>query len=897
MQPNLCYNVCMSQSQQSPKWRALSVLKITKLLGVEPSRGLSKQEIGARVAEYGWNRIPEPRETSIFFLWLRQFISPLIGVLLFASASLFLVDHYSDAIVILSVLLINSWIGTFHEYRTTRRVRALRRLTPERAVVLRDARAQTIPAYAVVPGDVLIISEGDRIVADARLVETNYLRVNESLLTGESLPVAKDAESTHSSRDPLDAPTMVRAGTTVTHGGGRAIVVETGARTRLGSISARIQESHTPVPLERDLAMLSRIVLCVIATLVVLIFLVGLRTALAPIELLFISISLAVAAIPEGLPIVLTIVLSIGVARLARRGALVKKMFAVEALGQVEVLALDKTGTITLGEMMVVEIRTPDGAIKITGNGYEPTGSFFRRGTLLALHELSEFQEVAGMIAPVVSATILKNAHGGFVISGDATEAALLVVTQKLHAETRYQRENYFPFDYDKKYALAAARSDVSEPRLVMLGAPEHVLAACTSVRSNNKIISLSTHEHDALAAELQAMAENGLRVIALASGDNTDAEWDPHTPSDLTFEAFFGIADAIRPTAAATIARVKGAGLRVVMITGDLPAAARTVAREVGIFQHGDRILTGHELHSMNEAELRGLLPSVSVFARVTPEDKLRIIELYQKMGHTIAMTGDGVNDAPSLVAANIGIALARSGTDVARQAADILLLDDELESIAVAIDEGRTMYQTMRKVLLYLFSTNFGEICVIGTALILGIPSPITAVQIIWLNLVTDGFLDVALALEPKEDGARAPKSRRSKYLLHGRDLRAILQTGFIMTVGTLGFFMYHTELSLPERRTAALILLAMFQWVHAWMTRTELRSAFSVSPFKNKYLIGATIIVLALQLVAVYIPTVQHVLGTAIVPAKIWAEAFSIASCVVVLEEIKKYFRRHT
>ena len=887
----------MKSDASQPKWRSLTIEKTLLALGVDASIGILSENVLELRKTYGTNTIPEPPRTSVITLWLRQFKSPLIGVLLFAGAVLLILEHNSDAVVIFLVLAINSIIGVFHEYRAQQTVRALRNLTPQNAVVRRDGITRTIPAAEIVRGDILILTEGDRIVADARLIEANHLRVNESLLTGESLPVIKDPLAKPANHDSLYTPTLVFAGTSITHGTATAVVYSVGVDTKLGAISGKVRESRTPIPLETDIAMLSRIVLGIIAGLLLVVVGLGLRTSQPISEVLLAATALAVSAIPEGLPVVLTIVLSAGMWRMAKRNVLVKKLFAVEALGQTRVLAVDKTGTITLNQMMVVSVWTPDGTVRVSGEGYVPAGSFFVNEKLVEPEKIPFILDLANKISSIAKhVKIMNHASEGYFISGDPTEAALSVFAKKVpHAADQNVRQTFL-FDYDKKYSGVEVELSPTESLYTIAGAPESILLACSSIRIDGRVVPISSNERGTLAAQLESMAERGLRVVAIASKRAAASNENlGKAVREFTFDAFIGIADAIRPEAYAMVHRAKSAGLRVVMITGDLPTTARTIGQTVGIFEKGDHIVTGRELHELPDAELRAILPRVSIFARVTPDDKLRIIELYQNAHMTIAMTGDGVNDAPSLVKADLGIAMGRSGTDVARQASDILLLNDNLESINAAIDEGRAMYQTLRKVLVYLFSTNFGEICIIATAFALQLAIPINAIQIIWLNLVTDGFLDVALALEPKDPNDAIPKLKRTKYILHRSDFTGIVITGIVMTIGTMFMYLRYENETTVFRQTAVLITMAMFQWVHAWAIRTERRSFFQTSLFKNPYLIGATVIVLGLQVCAVNVPALQKILHTTLVPIHIWIEALAVALSLIVVEEIRKFYRR--
>ena len=887
----------MKSDASQPKWRSLTIEKTLATLDTDPAHGIPDARVIERRTTYGANIIPDPPSMSVIGLWLRQFKSPLIGVLLFAAAVLLILEHTSDATVIFIVIAINSVIGVFHEYRAQQTVRALRNLTPQNTVVRRGGITKTIPASEIVRGDILILTEGDRIVADARLIESNYLRINESLLTGESLPIAKDAHANISTHDSLSAPTLVFAGTSITHGTATAVVYAIGTETKLGMISGKVRESRTPIPLETDIAMLSKIVLGVIAGLLIIVVGLGLRTAQPLSEILFTAVALAVSAIPEGLPVVLTIVLSAGMWRMAKRNVLVKKLFAVEALGQTKILAVDKTGTITLNQMMVVAIWTPDGSVKISGEGYSPTGTFLMNEQKVAPEEIPFITEIAKKVESLTThVKILRHASDDYFVSGDPTDAALAVLSKKSGLTSSLTIKQSFLFDYDKKYSGVETVVSPSESLYTISGAPETVLLACSFIRISGKSVPISSTERGMLAAQLETMAEKGLRVVAIASKHAAaSSENLSKSVREYTFDAFIGIADAIRPEAYSMVRRAKSAGLKTVMITGDLPTTARTIGQSVGIFEKGDHIITGRELHEIPDAELRAILPRVSIFARVTPDDKLRIIELYQKAHMTIAMTGDGVNDAPSLVKADLGIAMGRSGTDVARQASDILLLNDNLESINAAIDEGRAMYQTLRKVLVYLFATNFGEICIIATVLAFQSTIPINAIQIIWLNLVTDSFFAIALALEHKDPSDAIPKLKRTKYILHKSDFTGILITGVVMTIGTMFMFLRYENESLAFRQTAVLITMALFQWVHAWVIRTDRRSFFQTSLLKNPYLIGATIIVIVLQISAVTMPTLQTILRTVAVPTHVWLEAFGIALSLLLVEEVRKFYRR--
>jgi Ca2+-transporting ATPase len=770
------------------------------------------------------------------------------------------------------------------------------------ATVLRDGHDVVVPDREVVRGDVLVLQEGEKVSADARIISTSSLRVDEASLTGESEPVSKIAEPIDAAA--LTAPeqrNMLFKGTNVVAGSGRAVVVATGANTLIGKIATEVSTIDSEVPLKASIRHLSRAIIAVVAGISALLFLLGLFKGQGLITIFTTVVALSVSIIPEGLPIVITLVLATGVWRMSKRKALVKKLQAVEALGQAQVIAVDKTGTITKNELVVCEVWTGGRVFKMGGVGYEPAGTVEFNGSVVDAANHPELL-LAGKIAALCTnarVSYLEN-ESRWRVTGDPTEAAIGIFGEKVgFNKDDLVRESPFvseiPFNYRLKYHAASYRVD-GKIFLVVEGAPEVVLALCTHMRRDGENHPLRKSDREELNLALMEMSGRGLRVVAGAMHEGVSSDLRPESVGGLTFVGFFGMQDILRPEVAGAMERARAAGIKVLMITGDHKLTAQAIAKEAGIWKEGDKIFTGAEVDEMSDAELSARLPSTSVFARVTPEHKLRIIQAYRNRKEIIAMTGDGVNDAPSLVAADLGVAMGKIGTEVAKEAADIVLLDDNFGSIISAVEEGRNIYKTIKKVILYLFSTSLGEVLVITGALLLGFPLPILAAQIIWLNLVTDGFLDVALAMEPKEDGLLSGKFERpNKYIVDRLMAWRMILMALPMMFGTLFLFQGYFETDLEKAWTISLTTLAVFQWFNAWNCRSDSKSIFQMNFFSNVWLLGATAVVISLQVLAVYNPLFQSILRTVPLSLSEWMTIIPIAASIVVVEEIRKFFYR--
>ncbi len=864
--------------------------------------GLSSDKAARRLKEDGLNALPETKPDGYPLIFLRQFQSPLIYILLAASAAVFFLGEVADGSIILAVLLFNAIVGTIQEGKAQNTLRALKRYIETTATVVREGIEISIPDYEVVRGDILMLREGEKVPSDARIIVANGLKIDEASLTGESEPVGKTAEVIGTKELPVaEQRNMVFKGTNVVIGNGQAVVVTTGVNTVIGTIAKEISTIDTEIPLKANIRYLSRVIIAVVGMISITLFILGLIKGEEIITIFATVVSLAVSVIPEGLPIVITLVLATSVWRMSKRNALIKKLQAVEALGQARIIAVDKTGTITKNELVVREVWTEEKTFSISGIGYEPEGSVMIDGSVVDAANHPELLLVGKMAALGASARVtFSEAESRWRVTGDPTEAAIRVFGEKvgfkkddlLHESTLVSE---IPFDYKLKYhaALSGAEGD---NLLIISGAPESILSLCTKIRRDGGTHPMQHTDRKEAEDMFETMSSRGLRVVAVAMREKFAELLEPDAVRDLAFVGFFGMQDILRPEVAEAMMRASSAGIKVVMITGDYTLTARAIAKEAGIWQEGDELLTGVMIDKMSDDELKVRVANVSVYARVTPEHKLRIINAYKKRGEIIAMTGDGVNDAPSLVAADLGVAMGKIGTEVAKEAADIVLLDDNFGSIISAVEEGRSIYKTIKKVILYLFSTSLGEVLTITGALILGYPLPLLAAQIIWLNFVTDGFLDVALAMEPKESGLLSgtfepPK----KYLVDGLMVRRMIFMALPMMFGTLFLFQKYFESDMGKAWTISLTTLAVFQWFNAWNCRSESRSVFQMNFFSNKYLLGATAIVMSLQMLAVYNPFFQRFLHTVPLTLSEWLMAITVATSIIWMEEIRKFFYR--
>lgn len=855
--------------------------------------GLSLKEAQLRLKVYGKNKFVEPKRDTLLAVFVRQFESPLIYVLLVAAALIYVAGEHTDAFLISGILFFNAILGTIQEGRAQSIFESLRKYVTAQAVVLRDNNKHIISDELVVPGDILLLQAGEKIPADCRIIQAQSLLIDESMLTGESIAIAKSEDVIKSVVPIHDQKNMLFQATYVLNGFAQAIVVATGVHTEIGKLQKEVEQIQSELPLKKEIDFLSRGILVFIFFLCFLMLVFGLAIGKSFKELLVMLTALFICVIPEGLPLVFTIALVTGAYRMVRNNMLVKQLQAVEGLGLTDVILIDKTGTLTRNEMMVSAVYATNQIFTVSGQGYKPEG---------ALHDSQEKKVVTDPLftylcdaAGLLSADAVlefRPQEGRYIIQGDPTPAALQVFAVKFGATKEVLKEKYqelleIPFESQTRIQAGLYRSS-GKIILFIAGAPEIVIKYCKQDKKNEMV--------------LEQLLSEGLRVVAFGMREISEEDKDEiiSKPENLlrytnncTFLGFLGIQDAIRSDVREIIERSQQAGLRIVMVTGDHLETALYVAKKVGIYTEQTISITGNEFTQLSQQQLLEKLPKITVFARVTPDQKLKIVQWYKQLGKIVAMTGDGVNDAPSLIAADLGIAMGIIGTDVAKKAADLILLDDSFKSIIKAIEEGRHIFYTLQRVTLYFFATNFGEILIVAFSLVLRLPLPFFPAQILWLNLITDGFLDVALSTEPKEHDLLV--RIKDRHIITIPLIVKFIYMAIPMAIGSVAVFYYYQQQSLALARTMTLVTMAFFQWFNAWNCRSFSLSMFQIGFFANKWLLIAMVLVLGLQFLAVYAPFMQHIFKTVPLSFEQWVVAFIVSSSILILEEMRKVWIR--
>lgn len=887
-------------------WHALPVQDVAARLRASDA-GLTEDEAQARLKQYGPNTLPRQAPPGWWVVGLRQFKSPLIYILGLAAVVSVAIGHAEDAGFIFVVLALNALIGGYQEWRAERSSQALQKLLRIRASVFRNGAVREVDAESLVPGDIVWLESGNRVPADLRLLQAHGLEVDESLLTGESLPVSKDPTwSAEESRPLADRCNMAYAGSTISRGRARGMVVATGARTAVGQLAMDLSVGlgGRPPLLER-MERFTRVVAFAVLIAALVIGLIGvLLRGYGVGEMFLFGVALAVSAIPEGLPVALTVALAIATTRMSRRGVIVRRLAAVEGLGSCTLIASDKTGTLTCNELTVRAVHLPSGReYGVTGEGYAPEGAVeSEAGTIDPGSD--PVVDALARAAVLCNEGELHRRDGDWVWRGDPTDVALLSFAHKLGwsrdaAIRRHPQVNEIPFEPERRFAATYHQGD-DHTLIVVKGAPERVLAMC----------DVTLEEHERLRMLGESMARQGLRVLALAEGvtrEALDPGDVPAEPSRLEFLGFVGMIDPLRPGAREAVGSCQDAGITVCMITGDHPVTALAIARDLGLAERPEQVITGSELESLAADRLQDLVRTGRVFARTSPRQKLELVEAARQIGHFVAVTGDGVNDAPALRQANIGVAMGRSGTDVAREAAELVITDDDFASIVAGIEEGRVAYDNVRKVIYLLVSTGAAEILLLGLAVLTGWPDgqaglavlPLLPVQILWLNLVTNGIQDIALAFEPAEGGvlrrpARPPGQRIFDRLMLERTLVAsVVMAGvgfsaFVWMIEVAGW----TE---AKSRNALLLLMVLFQNVHIGNCRSETTSAFRLSPLSSPILLAGTVLAFSVHMLALHIPMLQRILHVAPVDVATLASLFGLALSLVLVMEIHKWWWR--
>jgi P-type Ca2+ transporter type 2C len=914
--------------------------QVVESLGGDSMSGLTSAEAAERLAGVGPNRLDPAAGVPAWRKFVSQFADPLIYLLLGAIVVSFVAWALEgaqgvpfEAAVIAVIVVANGLLGFMQERKAEQAVAALQRMAAATATVLRDGREVRIPAEEVVPGDLVVLGEGDAIGADGRLVRTASLTVAESSLTGESEPVVKDS-STLPAPAPLgDRVNMVFSGTAVTRGRGWAVVTATGMRTEMGRIASllgRTEEERTP--LQREVDLVGRtlgIAVIAIAIVVVAVILLtsDIRDAGDLVEVLLLGVSLAVAAVPEGLPAILSVVLALGVQRMARRRAIVKKLSSVETLGSASVICTDKTGTLTRNEMTIQRIVTRSGEVAVTGIGYRPEGEIRLDDRPPEEGPLLDEVRVVLAAGSLANDAVLSHDDGEWTIQGDPTDAAFLVAERKLgiteQRTARFTRLGEVPFTSERKLMSSIEADAERQGRIdvVTKGAPDVLLARCTRERVGAGDEELTDARRTEILADVDRLAEGALRTLAVAYRplETTESpEADESLEHELVFAGLVGIIDPARPEAAAAIAEANGAGLRVIMITGDHPRTAARIASDLGIAARDGTSptatsLSGLELDGLDDAAFAGRVRSVSVYARVAPEHKLRIVDALHSDGNIVAMTGDGVNDAPALKAADIGVAMGIAGTDVSKEAANMILADDNFATIIAAVREGRAIFANIQKFLRYLLSSNIGEVLtmflgVVGASVIGldaaggAVVAPLLATQILWINLLTDTGPALAMGVDPPPRNVMGSPPRRLTDRIIDREMQlGVLVVGLVMALATL----LTIDLMLPgglvegsaglvKARTAGFTVLVLAQLFNCLNSRSQRESAFQVL-FTNRLLWAAIALSLVLQVVVVHVPFLGRAFGTVPLSAGDWALCVVMASSVLWVEELKKLIVR--
>jgi Ca2+-transporting ATPase len=889
-------------------WHTLSAERTAEALNSDRNSGLNLVQVKQLQKQYGPNELEEKKGITLWGLLLTQFKEFLIVLLIAAAAVSLAIGETTDAVVILAVVLLNAILGVVQEYKAEKSLLALKSLSAPTAKVIREGAFFEMPARELVPGDLILLEPGDFSPADARLIEAACLTVDQSALTGESVPVEKNPDPAPAALAPAERNNMVHRGTIITGGRGRAMVTAIGMDTEIGRIAGMIQAAPLEkTPLQKNLDRFGRQLGLLAVFLCALIFALGVLRGHDLLQMFLTSVSLAVAAIPEGLPAIITIVLALGVQRMARQRAIIRKLPAVETLGAATVICSDKTGTLTQNEMTVRQIDYGGGTISVTGEGYKGQGEFLQEERNIKPHQDRRLRLLL-TIGLLNNDSRLAEEEGRLRVIGDPTEGALIAVAAKagLHGEqlrTLLPRVDEHPFDSTRKIMSTVHRGDLDLPWpelegdrrwLLVKGAPDLIMERCRYLLTSTGPQELTASKKEELLSRHQKMASSALRVLGFAfrplpEDSNHAAEEDEQ---GLIFAGFMGMIDPPRPEAKSAIKTCLDAGIAVKMITGDHAATALAIARELGLASDSAELISGREIEQLNDKELSGRIKDLKVFARVAPEQKVRIVQALKEKGECAAMTGDGVNDAPALKRADIGIAMGRAGTAVAKEASEMVLADDNFATIVRAVEEGRVIYENIKKAVVFLLSCNAGEIFTVLAAILLGWPLPLLPLQILWINLITDSLPALALGVDPQESNTmhRPPRSPGSG-LFSRRSLGTIVLFGLIIGLITLTAFSIGAGESVEKGRTMAFATLALCQLVHVFNFRSLHRSVIGPQLFGNRPLLGAVFISGALQLAILLVPPAAAIFHAVPLGREGWLYVAALSMTPLLLGEICK------
>jgi Ca2+-transporting ATPase len=881
------------------QWHLLSPNEALQALNSKRS-GLTETEAKSRFSQYGPNELKGKKKTPPILIFLRQFLSPLIYVLLVAAIISIIVEHFIDAGVIIGVLLLNAAIGFIQETRAEKAMEALIQMAAPKARVRRDGKVELIPARQIVPGDMLLLETGDRVPADARLIEVSNLKMNEAMLTGESMPVDKRTEALREEVPMAERKNIVHMGTIVNYGRATAMAVRTGMATDIGKIATAIQEiKPEKTPLQKNISKISRYIVILFLAICALLVAVGVLKGLAWLEVFLLAVAAAVSAIPEGLPAVVTVVLAIGMRVMARRNAIIRKLVAVETLGSATVICSDKTGTLTLNAMTVQRLYVDGQCIEVTGEGYVPQGEFRRDGQIVnpkSEPPLALLLRIGTLCNDALLTT--RDDDECCDIFGDPTEGALLVAATKAgmnkeKLEKTFPRLDEIPFQSEKQY-MATMHPRNGGKVVYVKGAVERLLSQSKYIMKGNGVVTLAEADVQAILEANASLTKQALRVIATAYAEfpsELEDLKDEDIRGNLVFVGLAGMADPPREETKEAVRLCQQAGIKVVMITGDHKLTAESIAHQLGL--PPGKAVTGIELQQMSDDELSRQIEDISVFARIEPLHKLRIVNALKSHGHVVAMTGDGVNDAPALKTADIGIAMGITGTDVAKESSDMILVDDNFTSVVAAVEEGRVIFNRLRNVIFFLLSTNLGELLALALTIFFVGKAPLLAVQIIWVNLVTDTAVDIPLGLEPKigDELRQPPRHPRVGLIFPGLLLRIV----FMATLMGVGIFLIFNwaqpRMSLEEARTVAFCSIVAFEWFRAFNARSDEYTVFRLGLLRNRWLLMSIPVAIMLQLAVIYVPFLQVAFSTVPLGIDKWGIALLAGGSLFVIEETRK------
>lgn len=893
------------------QWHNEEINDILAYLHTQAEQGLSREEAGRRLDQVGTNALQQKAKKPLWLAFLGQFKDFMVLVLLAAAGISFLLGEVADSVTIFAIVLLNAVLGFVQEYRAEKSLEALQEIAAPEAVVCRSGQWGRTPAQGLVPGDIVRVSAGDIVPADIRLIRAEQLEIQEAALTGESEAVRKQADHVEAAKAVLgERRNMAFMGTVVVRGQAEGIVVDTGMETEMGRIAGLLQDTtEGQTPLQRRLAHMGKwlVICCILIVAVVVV--TGIYHGEAPYQMFLVGVSLAVAAIPEGLPAIVTVALAVGVQRMLKEKAIIRRLPAVETLGCATVICSDKTGTLTQNAMTVSQIFAGGRHYDVSGQGYQPEGEITAK--------MRGEDNDAGLKALLECAALCNNAHlepektrgrgaKSYTLLGEPTEGALLTLAAKAglwrdKLDKSYKRVYELPFDSSRK-RMSVVCQQGSRSRVYSKGAPDWLLDSCTQIYWQGQIMPLTASLKAEVMANHDRMAAQALRVLAFAAKDTKALRWseqEAELEQGLTFLGLTGMIDPPRQDALQAVQLCHQAGIRAVMITGDHKATAEAIAGQLAICQSGDQVMTGSELDELSDKKLSKIIDKITVFARVTPEHKLRIVNALRAKGHVVAMTGDGINDAPAVKAADIGIAMGRSGTDVTKEASDMILSDDRFATIVSAVREGRGIYDNIRKFIRYLLSCNTGEVLTMFVASLMGLPIPLLPIQILWVNLVTDGLPAMALSVDPiaKDVMEQKPRPPEESIFAHGLVYKIALR-GMLIGAASLAAYIlgyYFSDGSMTAARTMAFATLVFSQLFHVFDCRSEKYSIFEVGLLTNRYLLAAVGISAAMQIAVIYWPFLQRIFQTTPLDGFQWLIVLTLSGAMTMCFALYRFISR--